>query len=116
MQLIILYRSIAVKGYWKKAVRSLNEIFDPSKPRDLEFANSSRRFGPQTVQIRPNTSGTLPSPRWIPRKFRDVRLTGISQTFQFYASDCFLFDYCPDMSGFAVVNYFSYWFLFEFSD
>jgi hypothetical protein len=65
-------------------LRSLNEIFDPSKARDLEFANSSRSLGTQTVQIRPEVSGTLPSPRWMPLKFRNVRLTGISQTFQFF--------------------------------
>jgi hypothetical protein len=92
---IILCRSIAafkvfrfqqdlIKVYWKMPLRSLNEIFDLSKARDLEFANSSRYFGTQTVQTRPDTSGTLPSPRWIPQKFRNVRLTGISQISLFF--------------------------------
>jgi hypothetical protein len=72
-------------------LRSLNEIFDPSKARDLEFANSSRHIGTQTVQIRPEASGTIPSPRWIPRKFRNVRLTGISQIFQLFTKNLFFF-------------------------
>jgi hypothetical protein len=65
-------------------LRSLNEIFDPSKARNLEFANSPRSLGTQTVQIRPEVSGTFPLPRWIPIKFRNVRLTGISQILQFF--------------------------------
>jgi hypothetical protein len=63
---------------------SLNEFFDPSKARDLEFTNSSQHIGTQTVQIRPDTSGTLPSPRWVPIKFCTVRLTGIFQRIQLF--------------------------------
>jgi hypothetical protein len=70
--------------------RSLNEIFDPSKTWDLEFANSFRLIGTQTVQIRPDTSGTLPSPRWIPLKFRNVRLKSISQWILALAFDIYL--------------------------
>jgi hypothetical protein len=73
-----------MNGYWKMPLRSLNEIFDPSKAWDLECANSFRGFATQTVHIRPEASGTIPSPRWIPQKFRNVRLTGISQILNFF--------------------------------